>query len=77
MTKPEDIIAELGTAWRWPIRPCLATDPVIEYAIDRGDPALRNQLVSTYLETTAAAYRAMADGASKAANIAAGGKKGG
>jgi hypothetical protein len=66
---PEERIAQLAPSWRWP-RWCLATDPVVEYAVEHGDPALRTQLIANYLETTANAYRSLADGAAKAAQIA-------
>jgi hypothetical protein len=51
------------------VRHCIATDPAVEYAIERGDPAFRQELMQVTLETTAAAYRALADGAARAANI--------
>ena len=72
---PEEKIAHLAPSWVWPPNRCLATDIVIEYAVDQGDPALRNQLIATMLETTANAYRSIADGAAKAAQIVAGGKR--
>ncbi len=73
MPPPEDRIAQVAPSWSWPGRRCLATDIVIEYAVDEGDPALRNQLIANMLETTAATYRALADGAAKAAQIVSGG----
>ena len=41
-------------------------------AIEQGDPTNRNQLISLTLETTAAAYRVLAEGAAKAAQIVSG-----
>ena len=76
MPSPEERIAQLAPAWQWPGRRCLATDIVIEYAVDQGDPALKNQLIGVMLETTAAAYRSMADGAARAAQIVMSGSKG-
>jgi len=76
MPNPEDKIAEFAPNWLWNVRRCLATDPAVEYAIEQGDPALRNQLIAVTLETTAAAYRTLADGAARAAQIV-GGKSGG
>jgi hypothetical protein len=76
MPTPEDRIAELAPNWAWNVRRCLATDPAVEYAIEQGDPALRSQLIAVTLETTAAAYRTLAEGASRAAQIVSG-KSGG
>jgi hypothetical protein len=50
----------------------MATDWAVNYAVEQGDPALRNQLIAVTLETTAAAYRALAEGAAKAAAIVSG-----
>jgi len=72
MPTPEERIAHLAPTWVWNQRHCPATDPVVEYAIERGDPALRGALIAVHLETTAAAYRALAEGAAKAAQIVAG-----
>ncbi len=72
MSTPEEKIAKLAPTLTFPTRHCMATDPVVEFAIDQGDPALRAPLIAVYLETTAAAYRALADGAEKAAQIASG-----
>jgi hypothetical protein len=72
MPSPEERIAEFAPNWAWNIRRCMATDYVVNYAIEQGDPALRNQLIAVTLETTAAAYRALAEGAAKAAELVAG-----
>ncbi len=72
MSTPEEKIAQFAPALVWTGRHCIATDPAVEYAIEQGDPALRSQLIAVRLETTAAAYRAMADGVEKAAQIVAG-----
>jgi hypothetical protein len=48
----------------------------VPYAIEQGDPANRNQLIALILETTAAAYRVLAEGAAKAAQIVSGGTSG-
>ena len=49
---------------------CLATDPIgMEFVLEEGDPALRRQLIASQLEMTANVYRAMADGATKLAEI--------
>ncbi len=51
-------------------RPCLATDPIgMEFLHDLGDPALTKVLVGIRLETLANVYRAIAEGAEKAAKI--------
>lgn len=72
MPNIDEKIAELAPSWIWNVHRCLATDLAVNYVIDQGDPALRSQLMATQLETTAAAYRALADGAAKAAQIVAG-----
>lgn len=72
MEKPEERIAHFAPNWLWNVPRCLATDLAVNYAIDQGDPAYRNQLIAVTLETTAAAYRALGDGASKAAEIVSG-----
>lgn len=72
MQTPEDRIAEFAPGWVWNVRHCLATDPAVQYAIEQGDPANRTQLITVTLETTAAAYRVLAEGAAKAAQVVAG-----
>jgi len=72
MPTPDEKIAQLAPNWQWPVLRCLATDPAVEFAIDRGDPALRTQLIGVMLETTAAAYRTLADGAARAAQVVMG-----
>jgi len=72
MPTPEEQIARAAPRLLWPVRPCIATDPMVEYAIEMGDPALRGPLITATLETNAAAYRALAEGAEKAARIVAG-----
>jgi len=69
MPKSEEKIAALAPGWLWNVHRCLATDLAVNYAIEEGDPALRNQLIASTLETTAAAYRALAEGAANAAKI--------
>jgi hypothetical protein len=69
---PEERIAEFAPNWLWNVHRCLATDPAVEYAIEQGDPALKNRLIAVTLETTAAAYRTLAEGAEKAAQIVSG-----
>jgi hypothetical protein len=76
MPTPEEKIAQFAPSWAWAIRHCPATDPFVEYAIEQGDPALRGPLIAAHLETTAATYRAIADGAAKAAQIVAGKTRG-
>ena len=71
MGNPEERIAQLAPSWIWNIHRCLATDIAVNYAIEQGDPATRTQLLATTLETTAAAYRALAEGAERAARIVA------
>ena len=41
MSTPEDRIAKLAPTFVWNQPHCRATDPVVEYAVDQGDPALR------------------------------------
>ena len=72
MPPPEDKIAQFAPNWIWNINRCIATDYAINFAIEEGDPALRNQLIAVSLEATAAAYAALAEGAAAAAKIAAG-----
>jgi hypothetical protein len=72
MPTPEERIAQLAPRLVWNHPHCPATDPVVEYAVEQGDPANRGQLMAVYLETTAATYRALADGAAKAAAIMSG-----
>jgi hypothetical protein len=72
MPTPEEQIAQLAPNWVWKVHHCIATDPAVQYAIEQGDPALRNQLIALTLETTAAAYRTLADGASRASQIVSG-----
>ena len=74
MPTPEERIAEFAPSWAWNVRHCIATDPAVKFAIQQGDPALRTQLIAATLETTAAAYRTLADGAARAAAIVAGKK---
>jgi hypothetical protein len=70
MPNPEEKIAELAPRWIWNVPRCLATDLAVNYAIEQVvDPASRNQLIASTLETTAAAYRALSEGAAKAAKI--------
>ena len=76
MPTPEEKIAQIAPRLLWPMHLCLATDPMVEYAIEMGDPALRGPLISTTLETNAAAYRALADGAQRAADIISGKTRG-
>ena len=72
MQTTEERIAEFAPNWVWNVRRCIATDPAVQYAIEQGDPANRNQLIAVTLETTAAAYRVLAEGAAKAAQIVSG-----
>jgi hypothetical protein len=72
MANPEERIAEFAAAWVWH-NPGIHTDPIgMEYVIEQVDPALSTQLIATRLQTVAAVYRAIADGAAKAAQIVAG-----
>ena len=71
MPTPEERIAELAPEWLLR-RPGIQTDPIwMEYAIARVDPGLRAQLSAVRLETVANVYRAIAEGASSAAKVAA------
>ena len=69
MPSPKEKIAVLAPSWVWNVHRCLATDIAVNYAIEQGDPAIRSQLIASTLETTAAAYRALAEGAANAAKI--------
>ncbi len=69
MANPEEKIAQLAPSWVWTIHRCLATDMAINFAAEVVDPATRAQLMASTLETTAAAYRMLAEGASSAAKI--------
>jgi hypothetical protein len=72
MPTPEERIAELAPYLSWYIYRPPRGDPIgMEYEIEHADPAIRNQLVAVRLETVAAVYTAMAEGAAKAAKIAA------
>ena len=72
MPSPEDRIAEFAPSWIWHGPRCIATDYAVNFAVEQGDPAIRSQLIAVSLETTAAAYRALADGAAAAAKIVGG-----
>jgi hypothetical protein len=72
MPTPEERIAQLAPNFVWNQPHCRATDPIVEYAVEQGDPALRSSLIGAYLETAAATYRALADGATKASQIVSG-----
>ena len=71
MPTPEERILELAPLLRWGgCHPALS-DPIgMEFVIE-SDPAVRNQLMAARLETAAAVYRNLADGAAKAAQILA------
>ena len=71
---PQDRIARFAPDWVFNIHRCIATDFAVNFAVMEGDPILKTQLIAVSLETTAAAYRALAEGAAHAAKIAAGGK---
>jgi hypothetical protein len=68
----KDIIASRSQDWLLGFR-CLATDPAVPWwwLEVEDDPSLQKQMIAVHLETTANAYRALADGAAKAAGIAA------
>ncbi len=66
---PEDKIAELAPRWSWNVPRCLATDMAVNYVAEIVDPATRRALLASTLETTANAYRALAEGAANAARI--------
>jgi hypothetical protein len=69
MPKPEERIAEFGPAWLWGPH-CLATDPIgMEFIIERGDPAYRNEMIALKLQTVATICRTFAESAEKAAKI--------
>jgi hypothetical protein len=73
MPTPEERIAEINPRLVWTGRHCLATDPAVTYAIAQSvDPAQKTELIASTLETTAAIYRTLADGAVKAAQIVSG-----
>jgi hypothetical protein len=72
MPTPEERIAELAPNLLFGGHHCQATDPIgMEFAIERGDPAYRNQLIALRFETVAAMQRIFADSAEKAAKIVA------
>lgn len=69
---PEEKIAEVSPNWLLQFR-CLATDPAVPWWLEvEEDPAVQKQMIAVHMETTANAYRALADGASKFAALAAG-----
>jgi hypothetical protein len=69
---PEDRIAEVSPNWLLHFK-CLATDPAVPWFLEvEGDPALQKQVISAHLDATAAAHRALADGAAKVAGIISG-----
>jgi hypothetical protein len=70
MSTPADRIAEFAPRWAWNIPRCAATDWAVNFAVEVVDPAARNKLIAVQLETTAAVYRALAEGASAAAKVA-------
>jgi len=71
VSNPEEKIAQLAPSWIWNIHRCLATDLAINFVAEQVDPAIRVQLMASTLETTASAYRMLAEGASNAARIVA------
>jgi hypothetical protein len=75
----EERIAALAPSLAWNFRNrCIATDPIyMEFVIEQGDPAAKNQLLAVRFQTVAAVFRAMADGAEKAAQILGGARSGG
>ena len=69
---PEEKIAEVAPSWLLQFR-CLATDPAVPWWLEvEEDPAVQRQVIAVHLETTANAYRAVAEGAAKFAALAAG-----
>jgi hypothetical protein len=69
MPTPEERIAEVAPNLLWR-RPGIITDPIwMEYAIAEVDPSLRSQLSAVRLETVAAVYRSIAEGAANAAQV--------
>ena len=71
MGNPEEKIAHFAPNWVWNVHRCLATDLAINFVADQVDPATRIQLMASTLETTASAYRTLAEGASNAAKLVA------
>jgi len=72
MPTPEEKIAEFAPQFKYhgPHGCGLAfSDPAVNHAIEVVDPPMRNQLLAVTLETNAAAFRVIADGAEKAAKI--------
>jgi hypothetical protein len=72
MASPEEKIAQVAPSLLFRVNNCHATDPAVEFAIERGDPAQRARLIAVTLETTANTYRMLAEGAQKAADIVSG-----
>jgi hypothetical protein len=72
MPPSEERIGQVDQEWLFRGKFCLATDPAVGYAFEQGDPATRAQLIAVVLETNAAVYQALAQGALKAATIVAG-----
>lgn len=69
---PKDQAAELPAAFRF--RPHPATDFIdMEFVLQEIEENLRSQVIAATFETVAAMHTALAAGASKIANIVAGG----
>jgi hypothetical protein len=69
--RPEDLLRELPSQFRWPHRPGPMTDYIdMEFLISQVEnPQLRNQLTILRLETASQILRTMADAAQKAAGL--------
>ena len=75
MGNHEEHIAAMPAQFRFRPRP--QTDPIdMEFILPEVDPILRASLITVRLETVAAVYRGIADGAAKAAAIVAKGARG-
>jgi hypothetical protein len=75
MDTPEERIAAVAPNWKYH-RPGIFTDPIwMEYAIEEVEPELRNQLAAVRLQTVAAVFRSISEGAANAAKVFA--KQGG
>ena len=71
MPSHEERIAQLAPNWLLQFK-CLATDPAVPWWLEvEEDKAVQQQILAVHLEATANAYKALADGASKFAAIAA------
>jgi hypothetical protein len=53
MPPRDDQIVRIAPNWIWNIHRCIATDYAVNFAIEEGDPAIRNQLIAAQTASNA------------------------